>query len=108
MNQEDHRQNIYTFNPTFRKYLVGIILAFILTLVSFALVKIEVSKISATIGLFLAAILQILVHLHYFLHLDRSSSARWNVIVFAFTILLLAIFIGGTIWIIYSLNSRMM
>jgi len=26
-----------------------------------------------------AAVMQILVHLHYFLHLDASSAMRWNV-----------------------------
>jgi cytochrome o ubiquinol oxidase subunit IV len=51
---------------------------------------------------------QILVHLHFFLHLDGSSAARWNVTALVFTILILALYVGGTLWIMFNLNSRMM
>ena len=59
-------------------------------------------------GLLGAAVVQMLVHLHYFLHLDRSSSARWNVLALLFTLLIMFIFVGGSIWIMFDLNYRMM
>jgi cytochrome o ubiquinol oxidase subunit IV len=59
-------------------------------------------------GIFLAAVVQILIHLHYFLHLDRSSTVRWNVLALVFTVLIITIFIGGTLWIMSNLHYRMM
>ena len=59
-------------------------------------------------GIFGAAALQILVHLHYFLHLDTSSTMRWNVLALVFTVLILVLFVGGTLWIMANLNYRMM
>jgi cytochrome o ubiquinol oxidase operon protein cyoD len=92
-----------------RVYMTGFILAVVLTIISFALVMSKISTRHIVIeGLIVAAISQMLVHLHYFLHLDRSSSARWNVLALVFTGLLLFIFVGGTIWVMYTLNSRMM
>jgi len=59
-------------------------------------------------GIFMAAVVQILVHLHYFLHLDRSSEARWNVLALIFTVFIMVLFVVGTLWIMYDLNLRMM
>jgi cytochrome o ubiquinol oxidase operon protein cyoD len=94
---------------TFKNYLTGFILAFFLTIISFGLVLTKVvPKQIAVAGLLISATLQMLVHLHYFLHLNRSSAQRWNIIALAFTALLLFIFVGGTIWVMFTLNSRMM
>jgi cytochrome o ubiquinol oxidase operon protein cyoD len=46
--------------------------------------------------------------LHYFLHLDTSSAARWNVLALIFTFLIMILFVGGTLWIMSNLNYRMM
>jgi cytochrome o ubiquinol oxidase operon protein cyoD len=94
---------------SFRSYTTGFILAIVLTILAFALVMSGALPRSATLfGIFGAAIVQMLVHLHYFLHLDSSSAARWNVLAMLFTLLILIIFVGGTIWIMYNLNYRMM
>jgi cytochrome o ubiquinol oxidase operon protein cyoD len=92
-----------------KKYLLGFALAVLLTIVSFGLASIHgMSRSSAIAGLFIAAILQILVHLHFFLHLDRSSKQRWNLITLAFSVLLIFIFVGGSVWVMVTLNLRMM
>jgi cytochrome o ubiquinol oxidase subunit IV len=59
-------------------------------------------------GIFAAAAVQIVVHLHYFLHLDTSSTMRWNVLALVFALLIMILFVGGTIWIMYHLKYRMM
>ncbi|HUW05720.1 MAG TPA: cytochrome o ubiquinol oxidase subunit IV [Williamwhitmania sp.] len=106
---QTHNEEMGASHATAKTYIIGLILAVTLTVVSFALVMSHaVSRPVAMGGLFLAAMLQMLVHLYYFLHLNRSSAARWNVIALAFTALLLFIFIGGTLWVMYTLNSRMM
>jgi cytochrome o ubiquinol oxidase subunit IV len=107
MNQE-HNENMGASHITMKNYLIGFILAVVFTIISFGVVVAGVSKPASIILLFAAAVLQMLVHLRYFLHLNGSSEQRWNVIVLAFTALMLLIFIGGTIWVMYTLNSRMM
>lgn len=92
-----------------KTYLTGFVLALILTAIPFALVMRGAWSPGATIIVILSAgIVQILVHLHYFLHLDRSSAARWNVLAILFTLLIMIIFVGGTLWIMSNLNYRMM
>jgi len=93
-----------------KSYAIGFIFAMILTAFSFALVikGQALGRGSMLCGIFGAAVLQILVHLHYFLHLDRSSAARWNVLALILTVLIMILFVGGTIWIMFDLNARMM
>jgi cytochrome o ubiquinol oxidase subunit IV len=92
-----------------KSYLTSFVLSLILTAIPFALVMGgAVSASAALAGIFSAGIVQILVHLHYFLHLDTSSAARWNVLAMIFTFLIMVLFVGGTLWIMYTLNYRMM
>lgn len=106
---EIHNENRGSGHISTRNYAIGLALAVVLTLVSFGIVLTHVvPKQVAIIGLLVAAVLQMLVHLHYFLHLDRSPEQRWNLLSVAFTGLLLFIFIGGSIWIMFTLNMRMM
>ncbi len=92
-----------------KSYLTGFVLALILTAIPFALVMRGTLSAGATLAaIFIAGIVQILVHLHYFLHLDTSSAARWNVLALMFTLLIMVLFIGGSLWIMYTLNYRMM
>jgi len=92
-----------------KSYLTGFVLSLILTAVPFALVMSGAWSSSAILGgIFSAGIVQILAHLHYFLHLDTSSAARWNLSALIFTVLIMILFVGGTIWIMNSLNYRMM
>ncbi len=92
-----------------KSYLTGFLLSLILTAIPFALVMSGTLPAAAALaGIFSAGIVQILVHLHYFLHLDTSSAARWNVLALTFTLLIMILFVGGTLWIMTNLNYRMM
>lgn len=93
---------------SFKSYATGFILAILLTVIPFFIVITgAMSGTPTLILIYTTAIVQILVHLHYFLHLNSSSSARWNVIAMVFTILIIVLFVGGTIWIIDSLRYRL-
>lgn len=106
---QSHSEEMGASKITTKAYVTGFILALLLTIVSFGMVMSHAfSRTTAMAGLFVAAFAQMVVHLHYFLHLDKSSAQRWNVIALLFTALLLFIFVGGTLWVMYSLNSRMM
>ena len=94
---------------SYRSYTLGFVLALVLTVVSFILVMssaLPVSVLIVTIGV--CAVTQIGVHLVFFLHLNRSSEQRWNVVVFVYTIIVLAILVGASVWIMYHLNYNMM
>lgn len=92
-----------------QKYMFGFALAVVLTLVAFITVAIDALPKPLVLAiLFITAIVQIVVHLHYFLHLDRSNKQRWNLVSLAFSLLLIFIFVGGSIWVMITLNARMM
>ncbi|MDR3603845.1 MAG: cytochrome o ubiquinol oxidase subunit IV [Syntrophaceae bacterium] len=92
-----------------KSYGAGFVLSLVLTAIPFVLVMSGTLSYPLTLaGIFSAGIVQILVHLHYFLHLDTSSAARWNVLALIFTLVIMALFVGGTIWIMYDLYYRMM
>jgi cytochrome o ubiquinol oxidase subunit IV len=92
-----------------KSYITGFILALVLTVIPFGLVMSgRASRDVALWGICGAGIVQILVHLHYFLHLDTSSAARWNLMALLFTVLIMVVFVGGTVWVMYTLNCRMM
>lgn len=91
-------------------YLTGFILAMALTALAFGLVikRAELPRWVIMVSICGAALAQVAVHLHYFLHLDASPSKRWNVLALLFTVLIAILFIGGTIWVMTDLNMRMM
>jgi cytochrome o ubiquinol oxidase subunit IV len=96
------------YHGTFRGYVTGFVLALALTAIPFALVMHGLLPPSGLlVGILLAAIVQMVVHLHFFLHLDRSASERWNVMSLLFTVLIMVIFVAGSVWIMYSLHMRM-
>jgi cytochrome o ubiquinol oxidase subunit IV len=94
---------------TLRSYLTGFALALVLTVIPFGLV-VTGGALPRTLiisGIFLAAMAQVLVHLYYFLHLNRSTGERWNLPVILFTTLILVILAGGTVWIMFNLHRHM-
>jgi cytochrome o ubiquinol oxidase operon protein cyoD len=94
---------------TVGSYLVGFVLAVVLTAASFWLVLHGgFSRETAVPGLAVLAAVQIVVHLVFFLHLNGSSSQRWNVTAFAFTVLTVAIVVGGTLWVMHNVTMNMM
>lgn len=90
-----------------RRYLTGFGLAVALTSLAFALVMTRVLPLTVTLGvIFAAAVLQMLVHLHYFLHLDATAEQSSRVLALAFTFVIIVLVAGGTIWILFNLRYR--
>ena len=93
---------------TARPYLIGIVLALTLTAIPFALVAMGTLPRETTLAVILvAAVIQILVHLRFFLHIGLSTP-RENLIALAFAVVLIFIMVGGTLWIMFDLYNRMM
>jgi len=99
----------HAHEPTLAGYLTGFGLALILTLIPFGLVAWDGLSIATTLVVVaICAVLQVLVHLIFFLHLDMSEEQRWNTISIAFSAVIMFVLVGGTIWLFYSLKFRMM
>jgi len=99
----------HAHEPTLAGYLTGFGLALILTLIPFGLVAWYGLAIATTLVVVaICAVLQVLVHLIFFLHLDMSEEQRWNTISIAFSAVIMFVLVGGTIWLFYSLKFRMM
>ena len=90
-------------------YTKGFILSIVLTAIPFALViRGALPRTGTLVAIFGTGVVQILVHLYYFLHLNTSSKARWNLMAMLFALLIMILIVGGTIWIMYHLNYRLM
>ena len=101
---------LHVHEGSLRGYLTGFVLAAILTVIPFWLVMGHVFDnrwLTITLVLLLAVV-QILVHIVYFLHLDTHSEGGWNMMAFIFTIVLVVIVLGASIWVMYNENSLMM
>jgi cytochrome o ubiquinol oxidase operon protein cyoD len=90
-------------------YLVGLGLAVILTAIPFALVATHALPRSATLVVIaVAAGLQILVHLRFFLQIGVRSTPLENLLALAFAAVLIVLMVGGSLWIMVDLHHRMM
>ena len=91
-----------------KSYLTGLALALILTAIPFALVAANpLPRLLTLVIIAVAAVIQILVHLRYFLHLDLTSTPRENLLAILFAAILIFIMVGGSLWIMLDLHHRM-
>ncbi len=95
---------------SFKGYVTGFLLSVVLTAIPFWLVMEEVlpSK-QLTIAIVLAfALVQVLVHMVYFLHMNTQSEGGWNMLALIFTLILVVITFAGSLWVMYHMNENMM
>lgn len=91
-----------------KSYIVGFVLSIILTVIPFWMVMSPGESHSTILYVIVGmALLQILVQLVYFLHMNSSSEGSWNLIAFIFTVLIVAILVVGSLWIMFHLNTNM-
>lgn len=94
--------------PDARAYLAGLALALVLTAIPFALVHYGLLGGTALLLVIAAAaIIQIVVHLKCFLHLDLTHTPRENLLALLFAAILVFIMVGGSLWIMLDLHHRM-
>ena len=90
-------------------YVAGFIFSIALTLIAFLMVDDRLlTGWGLTLTLLGFAIVQLLVQLLFFLHLDQESRPRWNLQAFLFMALVLLIIVLGSLWIMNNLNYRVM
>ena len=92
-----------------KSYMVGFVLSIILTAIPFGLVMFPSMPKDITIMVVVAlAVIQVVVHLVYFLHMDRSKEQSSNVSTFLFTVMVIALLVGLSLWIMFSIHTSMM
>jgi cytochrome o ubiquinol oxidase subunit IV len=99
-----------TLHITVGGYVTGFVLSVILTAIPFWLVMGNVlASTGFTIFIILAlAMVQIYVHMVFFLHMTSKAEGGWTWMSLLFTLVLLVIALSGSIWIMYHLNSNAM
>ncbi len=107
-----HDGHHYANEPhsTFSGYMTGFVLSIILTAIPFWLVMDKVISDRPTAVLVLGgfAVVQILVHMVYFLHMNGKIEGGWTLLSTIFTVVFVAIAIAGTLWVMFHMNSNMM
>ena len=90
-------------------YLVGLALATLLTCVSFYIAQSTlVWQPSIPIALSVLALAQMGVHLVFCLHITSGADSVNNVMALAFGLLIVALLVFGSLWIMTHLNHNVM
>ncbi|MGA0564034.1 cytochrome o ubiquinol oxidase subunit IV [Ancylobacter sp. VNQ12] len=91
-------------------YLTGFVLSVILTAIPFWLVMSGAlgSATATALAIMGLAVVQIVVHMVYFLHMNFRSEGGWTMLALAFTLILVVITLAGSLWVMYHLNTNMM
>lgn len=87
--------------------MTGFALALALTFIAFGVAVSGLSKPTALLLIGAAALIQVLVHLRYFLHLELRPMSAERLPALVFAAVLIMIMIGGSLWIMFDLNYRM-
>lgn len=94
---------------TYKSYILGFILSIALTLLSYFAATSGSFTVAITYGLItLLAVAQLFVQLIFFLHLNSSEGGKWNLASFVFTVLIVAILVIGSLWVMHNMNYNMM
>lgn len=106
---DDHHGNTEP-HSTFSGYMTGFVLSIILTAIPFWLVmaKVIADRNTAVLVLGAFAVVQILVHMVYFLHMNGKVEGGWTLLSTIFTVVFVAIAIAGTLWVMFHMNTNMM
>ncbi len=96
-------------HASYRGYVTGFLLSVVLTAIPFWLVMTGVlSGQATTMAIMGFALVQIVVHIIFFLHLDTRSEEGWNMMALIFTVVIVVIALSGSLWVMYHLNANMM
>ena len=109
-NAHGHGHSSGEAHGTRRDYITGFVLSVILTAIPFALVMsgiITDSRITAGIVM-VFALVQIVVHMVYFLHMNSKSENGWTLMALIFTIVVVTICLAGSLWVMFHMNANMM
>ena len=92
-----------------RDYIIGLVLAIVLTIASFwSISEHVVYGPGIPVLLVTLAIAQMGIHLVFFLHITSAPDNTNNVLALAFGVLTAGLILFGSVWIMAHLNQRLM
>ena len=92
-----------------RDYVIGFLLSVVLTAIPFWMVMSGALPKAATGFIIMGfAVVQIVVHMVYFLHMNGKVEGGWTLLSTIFTVVFVAIAISGTLWVMFHMNANMM
>ncbi|MFC0269035.1 cytochrome o ubiquinol oxidase subunit IV [Kushneria aurantia] len=98
-----------TDHGSMKSYVTGLAISIVLTLVAFGVVTLgNFSTTAMALTISIAAIVQVLVQLILFMHLNVDDDGGWNVTSLAFAVVILVLVIAGSLWIMHHLHMNMM
>ena len=96
------------FSGSFATYTLGLAFALLLTGASFMVSQTNLLWAPGVpAGLAVLAVAQMGVHLVFFLHIGTDSDHTNNVLALAFGVLIVALVVAGSLWIMDHLNTNM-
>lgn len=110
-NPASHDEHHHDDEPhgSFKGYLIGFVLSVVLTAIPFWLVMAAPLSTQATALTIMAfAAVQVVVHMVFFLHMNRRAEEGWSMMALIFTIIVVVIALSGSLWVMYHMNLNMM
>ena len=95
---------------TMGSYMIGFGLSVLLTAIPFWLVMNQTfanPQVTAFVIMGFAMV-QTIVHMIYFLHMNTRSEGGWSMMALLFTLVLVVITLSGSMWVMYLLTNNMM
>ncbi len=109
MSADAHGHNDAPPHGSRRTYLTGFALSVVLTAIPFWLVMAHVLPAQTTALVIMGfALVQVIVHMIYFLHMNGRAEGGWSLMALIFTVILVAITLIGSLWVMYHMNVNMM
>ena len=109
-NEDELGDEHDTLHITVGGYVTGFVLSVILTAIPFWLVmaKVFANPTVTTFVILGFAIVQIYVHMVFFLHMTSKAEGGWPWLSLIFTLVLVVITLSGSLWIMQHLKTNMM
>lgn len=96
-------------HATMRDYVIGFVLSVILTAIPFWLVTTMPLSARVTGAIIMGfAVVQIVVHMVFFLHMTPKAEGGWSLTSLVFTVIVVVIMLAGSLWVMHHLNTNMM
>lgn len=108
---DDHAHDLHDeeAHGSRKGYWIGFALSVVLTAIPFWLVMtMTLTKQATALVIMAFAAVQMVVHMIFFLHMNRRAEGGWSIMALLFTIVIVGIALSGSLWVMYHMNDNMM
>src|SRR3546814_11173366 len=96
-------------HASLRDYMIVCILSVILTAIPVWMVMTMPLSAPVTAAIIMGfAVVQIVVHMVFFLHMTPTAEGGWSLTSLVFTIIVVGIMLAGSLWVMHHLHTKMM